>query len=352
MKVLITGVCGFVGSSLARALIDSGEGWQVWGADNLMRAGAEGNRHTLRRLGVRFLHADLRMASDWETLPDVDWVIDAAANPSVLAGVDGRSSSRQLLEHNLGTTPQALEYCRRSHAGLILLSTSRVYSVEALAALPLDWGGPRVVVTASGAGFHPGGLREDFPTTAPVSLYGASKLASEVIALDFAAAFGFPVWINRCGVIAGAGQFGTAEQGIFSYWIHAYRGGRRLRYTGFDGAGKQVRDALHPRDLARLVRRQMAAGAAAGPRVLHAGGGLANSRSLAELTAWCRDRFPGKEPESDPRPRAYDVPWLVLDSSLASATLDWAPEVPIEAIFEEIAAHAAANPGWLDSCEV
>jgi CDP-paratose 2-epimerase len=72
-----------------------------------------------------------------ETLPVADWVIDAAAQPSVLSGRDGKTSTRQLLEHNLIGTINLLEYCRASRAGLILLSTSRVYSIPALTQLPL-----------------------------------------------------------------------------------------------------------------------------------------------------------------------------------------------------------------------
>ena len=64
-------------------------------------------------------------------------MIDAAANPSVLAGVNGQSSTRQLFEHNLASLVNILEYCKTQAAGLLLLSSSRVYSIEALAALPL-----------------------------------------------------------------------------------------------------------------------------------------------------------------------------------------------------------------------
>ena len=64
-------------------------------------------------------------------------MIDAAANPTVLAGVDGQTSSRQLVEHNLLGTVNLLEYCRRHGAAFVLLSTSRVYSIEPLASLPL-----------------------------------------------------------------------------------------------------------------------------------------------------------------------------------------------------------------------
>ena len=94
MRILISGVCGFVGSTLARAFAERGAGHQLCGFDNFIRPGSETNRVELKRLGVKLFHGDLRSASDLETLPAVDWVIDAAANPSVLAGVDGRTSSR------------------------------------------------------------------------------------------------------------------------------------------------------------------------------------------------------------------------------------------------------------------
>src|SRR5271166_4897918 len=135
MKVLITGICGFVGNALARRLVELADNLGVFGIDNLMRPGSETNRR-LKTQKIRIFHGDIRCASDLETLPSVDFVIDAAANPSVLAGVDGKSSSRQLLEHNLMGTLNLLEFCRREHAGFILLSTSRVYSIKRLSSLP------------------------------------------------------------------------------------------------------------------------------------------------------------------------------------------------------------------------
>ncbi len=95
MRILITGICGFVGSTLALALRENSENTKVFGFDNFVRPGSEANRLRLRRAGIEVQHADLRSASDLESLPAADWVIDAAAHPSVLAGVDGQTSSRQ-----------------------------------------------------------------------------------------------------------------------------------------------------------------------------------------------------------------------------------------------------------------
>jgi len=192
------------------------------------------------------------------------------------------------------------------------------------------------------------GLAENFPTTPPISLYGSSKLASEYLALEYGETFEFPVWINRCGVLAGAGQFGRADQGIFSFWINAYLRRAPLKYIGFDGAGHQTRDCLHPRDLLPALQKQMAAAESGRPCIMNFGGGTENSMSLAQLSNWCAERFGLHHVASDPEPRPFDVPWLVMDSRLADETWGWRPTMSLEAILEEIAKHAEAHPGWLE----
>jgi CDP-paratose 2-epimerase len=350
MKLFITGICGFVGSRLATRMRQLMPGLQIAGMDNLLRPGSEMNRTELTRLGIRFIHGDLRMPSDFEAIGGTDWVIDAAAHPSVLAGVDGRSSPRQLAEHNLIGTLNVLDYCRQYKAGLIVLSSSRVYSVRDLAALPViecNCAFELDAAKTTAAGVTQEGIDETFPTRQPVSLYGATKLASEVMAREYGHAFGFPVWINRCGVLAGAGQFGTAEQGIFSYWLHAHAARLPLRYIGFGGLGYQVRDALHPDDLADLIHIQLNR-TPPPDAALHAGGGLGNSMSLAQLTEWCDIRFGTQAPEPDHRARPFDIPWLVMDSRAAKASLGWEPKRTLSDILNEIAEHVTRNPGWLE----
>ena len=351
MRLLITGICGFVGSSLANWFCERNPSYQILGIDNFVRPGSETNRAVLRSRGITVQFGDVRKASDFENLPAVDWVIDADANPSVLAGVDSRSSSRQVIEHNLYGTVNLLEYCKRIEAGLILLSTSRVYSIAALAALPLTKGDQAFEwdkTAAAPVGASMNGLTTEFSTVAPISLYGSTKLASEALALEYHHSFSFPLWINRCGVIAGAGQFGTAEQGIFSYWIHAYARKRRLKYIGFDGSGRQVRDALHPSDLAQLVSLQFEHCTASESRIFNVGGGTGNAMSLAQLTHWCSERFGKHSIEIDPKPRAFDVPWLVMDNRQTSVEFDWRPQRDLPSVLAEIATHAEENPTWLD----
>jgi len=352
MRILLSGVCGFAGSTVARALLESGKDHEIVGFDNFIRPGSETNRAELKRLGVRLFHADVRLASDLEELPDADWVIDAAAQASVLAGVDGRTSSRQLVEHNLAGTVNLLEYCKLRRAGCILLSTSRVYAIGPLAALPVvvehhafkpDPGQPLP------PGLSAAGLDETFATAAPVSLYGATKLASEALALEYGEAFNLPVFINRCGVLAGAGQFGRPDQGIFAYWLNSWLRRRPLRYLGFGGQGHQVRDCLHPRDLQPLLEQQLAAPRLApADRVVNLSGGAVSARSLRQLSDWCAARFGPHAVAADGSARPFDIPWIVLDHAKATRLWGWRPQTPVTAILDEIAAHAQAHPEWLD----
>ncbi len=348
MKILITGICGFVGSVLALELKRRVEGAEILGLDNLSRPGSEQNRHRLQREGVRFLHGDIRNPSDLESIPKADWVIDGAANPSVLAGISGLASSRQLMEHNLVGTLHLLEYCKRHGSGVVMVSTSRVYSLERLCALPMRVSDEAFELTETREpGVSAEGVNENFSTRPPLSLYGTAKLASELLILEYGLAFGLPVHINRCGVLAGAGQFGKPDQGIFSFWIHSYRARRPLKYVGFGGNGCQVRDCLHPRDLAALIALQIRHPDKSG-QVLNVSGGLQNSISLAQLSRWCAKRFGVHPVGADPAGRRFDVPWLVLDSSRAAAEWDWRPSTRLQATLEEIAQHAEQHPDWME----
>ncbi len=330
----------------------------ICGIDNFSRRGSEQNRKPLEDLGIRIVHGDIRCQSDIESLPKSDFVIDAAANPSVLAGVDGKTSSRQLVEHNLLGTINLLEYCKAHQAGFCLLSTSRVYSIPGIANLRMQ-----VVDGAFGpdpdqefpAGISVRGISEAYSTDPPVSLYGSTKVTSEHLALEYGSTFGFPVWINRCGVMAGAGQFGHPSQGIFAYWIHSFREKKPLKFIGFGGNGYQVRDCLHPRDLVPLLKKQFDSeqvnSVGAVPRICNVSGEVVNSISLANLTRWCVERFGESDLSSVSPTRSFDIPWMVLDSMHANKIWDWAPFTPLVDVLTEIADFAESQPGWLDRCD-
>jgi CDP-paratose 2-epimerase len=356
MRFIVTGGCGFVGQAICREIVEHLPDARVVAFDNLRRAGSELNRQELARRGVVVVHGDVRCQSDVDALGDCDWLIDAAAEPSVLAGtaaMAGRGAgSRQLLEHNLLGTVNLLEAAARRRAGIVILSTSRVYSITALTSVPLREHAAAFEVDPTVATLPHGvtqqGITEDFSTAAPVSLYGATKLASEALAFEYADLAGVPVIVNRCGVLAGAGQFGRADQGIFSWWIHSWARRRPLRYIGFGGQGLQVRDCLHPADLARLVILQTRSATGPCRSLLNVSGGAASATSLAQLSAWCSQRLGNHDVAGSLEERPYDLPWVVLDHARVTSVHGWTPEHPAHTIFEEIARHAERHPDWLD----
>lgn len=353
VKILITGACGYVGSSIARCFAEADDAVELIGVDNLMRRGSESNIDDLRRRGMTIVHGDIRAPEDLASLPAVDWVIDCAANPSVLAGtgLPGTASPEQLVRHNLVGTINVLEYCRRHRAGLVMLSTSRVYAIDALRRLPLEELSTRFEIMRDivpAAGISTEGIAEEFSTESPVSLYGATKRASEVLAQEYAAAFNLPLWVNRCGVIGGPGQFGKPDQGIVSYWLYAWLLGTPLKYIGFGGTGKQVRDVVHADDVAQLVLRQINETGAGGTRLFNVGGGTASAWSLQELSAFCRARFKkDKTIATDHNDRPGDVPYFVTDSARVRQRFSWAPAHTGTALLEEIARWAEENAGRL-----
>jgi CDP-paratose 2-epimerase len=350
MRVLITGVCGFVGSAIASKLVQTRERIEIIGLDNLSRPGSQLNIAPLRELGIKVRHADIRLASDLEGLTGIDWIIDAAANPSVLAGVMGETTSRQVVQHNLDGSLNLLELAKQTKACFTLLSTSRVYSIKSLCQIPVvekDGAYAFNEDSPSTAGISAAGIAETFSTTPPISLYGATKLASEMLALEYGSAFGFPAWVNRCGVLAGAGQFGRPDQGIFSYWVHAYLRREPLRYIGFNGHGYQTRDCFHPRDLVPLLLKQFDCTSEPEQRIFNLGGGEANAMSLRQLSDWCATRFGEHPVRSTTKVRPFDLPWVVMDYRLAEKLWEWAPQTNLQSILEEIAGHAEANSDWL-----
>ena len=369
MHLLITGICGFAGSIIARGLLEHRPGIKITGIDSLIRKGSETNLESLRTLGIDVRVGDIRNEEDLADLPAADWVLDCAANPSVLAGVDGKTSAKDLLDHNLGGTIHLLEYCRRHKAGFLLLSTSRVYSIPPLASLPvevIDDAYRPVFDSSLSATFSdsspfqvssfkfppsslsPLGLTESFSTLPPISLYGSSKKCSELLALEYGMTFDFPVRINRCGVLAGAGQFGKADQGIFSFWTHSWARRRPLKYIGFGGGGHQVRDCLHPRDIVPLLVDQMNDPGREVDPILNVSGGAESAMSLAQLSAWCTERLGPHQVAADTNPRPFDIPWMVLDSSAVREAWGWRPRTLMPSILEEIAQHAEQNPEWLE----
>ncbi len=338
MKVLITGGAGFVGSCLAKGFRQEYPTAKIVTFDNLKRRGSENNLSTFKKLNIEFVHGDVRNKSDIDSLDDnFDVLIEASAEPSVHAGLNGNPG--YLLDTNLVGTLNCLEFARRRVDKTIFLSTSRVYSIEALRSLGLVFGEKRVFIDKScqRPGLSMKGISEEFDVSKARSLYGATKLASEMMCQEYEFTFGTKILINRCGVIAGPGQFGKVDQGVFTMWVANHFYNKPLKYMGFGGHGKQVRDLLHPQDLYSLIIKQLNSSQFLGCPIFNVGGGNESSTSLMELTDICR-RVTGNSVEisSVPDTAPVDIPYYVTDSGKAESVFSWKPQKNVNDIIVDI----------------
>jgi CDP-paratose 2-epimerase len=337
MKILITGGAGFVGSSLAISIKKQYPHYEVLALDNLKRRGSELNLPRLKKAGVEFVHGDIRNKEDFDTLPAVDKVIEASAEPSVLAGLDGTPD--YLLNTNLFGTINCLNYTLRHKADFIFLSTSRVYPIKTIEQLNYTEEATRFVLTDAQPvpGVSAKGIAEHFPLDGARSLYGTTKLASELIIQEYQEFYGLRTVINRCGVITGPWQMGKVDQGVMVLWIAKHYFNQKLGYFGYGGTGKQIRDMLHIDDLYRLIDWQLHHIEAVNGEVLNAGGGLQSSASLQELTAICQEIIGNEIPiASVPETRTADIPLYITDNTKVTALTGWAPQLGIREIVSDI----------------
>jgi CDP-paratose 2-epimerase len=326
MRVLVTGGAGFVGANLCVHLAAHRPDWQITALDNLHRRGSELNLPRLEAAGVAFVRADVRDREALLALDPLDALVECSAEPSVLAGTgDG---SEYLVETNLLGAFNCLELVRRHGASLVFLSTSRVYPLAALRGIALRATGTRFEIEPEQdlPGVSPRGISEALPLHGARTLYGATKLAAELLIAEYANDHGVPTVIDRCGVIAGPWQMGKVDQGVFTYWMASHMFGRELRYLGYEGSGRQVRDLLHAADLAELVEEQLADPQAWAGVTVNVGGGQDCSLSLLETTELCRT-LTGKDVpvRGDPELRPGDVPLYVSDCTALFERTAWRP---------------------------
>jgi CDP-paratose 2-epimerase len=342
MRILITGGAGFVGSSLALLLKRDRPDLDVCAFDNLRRRGSELALARLKAHGVRFAHGDIRFADDLVDVGAFDVLLECSAEPSVHAGYDGSPS--YVLQTNLAGTINCLEAARRHHADVIFLPKSRVYPIAGLRSLPLERAGTRLDIPerAAGQGWSHEGLSVAFPLSGYRSMYGATKLASELIIEEYRAMYGLRTAINRCGVISGPWQMGKVDQGFVVLWAARHAYGGRLSYTGFGGEGLQVRDVLHVDDLYDLIRLQLSDMDRHSGAVHNVGGGRARSISLSELTERCRARAGNAIAlASNPATSDADVPYYVTDNHAVTAATGWAPTRSLDTLLDDVF-------GWLE----
>ena len=341
-NILITGGAGFVGSNLALYLKERIDDVNIICFDNLIRKGSELNVPRLKGVDISFIEGDIRNQEQLLSQRDIEFIIDCAAEPSVLASAQ---NPQYAIDTNFMGTVNCLELSRRESAKMIFVSTNRVYPILPLASIPcceletrFDWD-----KSAEGQGYSFAGINEDFSLLGARSLYGASKLCSELILQEQMNLFGIKGVINRCGIIAGPWQFGKVDQGIMTYWLAAHKRKRALKYIGFGGKGKQVRDALHIDDFCELMLMQINNIDSVNGEIFNVGGGRENSFSLQELTSSVQN-ITGVTIDilSEEEARKDDLQIYITDNAKVMKTMGWSPKKSVDDIICD-------SNSWMDN---
>lgn len=337
MHILITGGAGFAGSSLAFYLKQDHPTYQITCLDNLKRRGSELNVPRLKDAGIDFLHGDIRNKEDFDSLKNIDVIIEASAEPSVLAGLD--STPDYLVNTNLVGTINCLNLAVKHSAKFIFLSTSRIYPIQPLENIKYVEAETRFEVSERQffEGITIKGLTENFPLNGYRSLYGATKLSSELLIQEYNHFYKMPAVINRCGVLTGPWQMGKVDQGVVVLWAARHFWKKPLSYIGFGGEGKQVRDILHVHDLFRLIKWQLENFDQVNGDIYNVGGGREVSVSLQELTKICEEITGNKiSIEKVRENRQADIPIYLSDCSKIEILAGWKPKILPNQIMTEI----------------
>jgi CDP-paratose 2-epimerase len=283
-KVLVTGSSGLIGAEAVRYF--DAQGFVTHGIDNNMRKvffGAGGDTHwsleLLRADTTRFTHHDIDIRDRDAILrlfaaEKFDAVLHCAAQPS-------HDKARDIpfldFEVNAVGTLNLLE-ANRQHspdAPFAFMSTNKVYGDRpnsvALRELPTRW-------DYADPAFADG-IAESFPIDQSMhSLFGASKVAADVMVQEYGRYFGMPTCCLRGGCLTGPGHSGVELHGFLSYLVKCNIEQRLYRVYGY--GGKQVRDNIHAHDVVAFAHRFFEAPRAG--EVYNMGGGRANSVSIAE----------------------------------------------------------------------
>jgi len=282
--ILITGSNGLIGSEMVKHF--HGLGWTVHGIDNNMRAdffGPQGDtRWNQRRLIDEcpgFVHHELDIRDRSAVLGLVrqiapSAILHAAAQPS-----HDLAASRPFddFDVNAGGTLNLLEAARLAcpESPFVHMSTNKVYgdapNLIALKELETRW--------EYDDPSYEDGIAEDFTIDqSKHSLFGASKLAGDVMVQEYGRYFNMPTCCLRGGCLTGPSHSGVELHGFLSFLIKQNLTGGTYQVYGYKG--KQVRDNIHSYDVARFVEEFVAAPRVA--EVYNLGGGRRNSCSIQE----------------------------------------------------------------------
>jgi CDP-paratose 2-epimerase len=348
MEILVTGGAGFVGSSICLTLRERYPHYHITALDNLKRRGSEINQAELIKAGINFVHGDIRCKEDLDSLRSFDVMIEASAEPSVMAGLESNRS--YVINNNLFGSVNCFEACLLRNAHLIFLSTSRVYPITRIENANFDEKDTRFSFAANQTeeGISTLGISERLSLRGFRSFYGTTKLAAELILEEYSEFSSLKTAITRFGVIAGPRQMGKTDQGVATLWMAKHLWNGSLKYIGYGGMGKQVRDILHIEDVCRLVDMQIHQPEKFVGKIFNAGGGLRNSLSLREMTELC-EKITGNRItiDSEAQNRPADLRCFFSDNSKIEEETGWKPVRGVEKTLADIFDWLRENEGIL-----
>ena len=350
MKIVITGGAGFVGSTLCLQLRNKYPFYEIIAFDNLKRRGSELNLIDFQKNNIQFIHGDIRNNEDLESLGFFDILIEASAEPSVTAGLD--SDPTYVINNNLYGSINCFNACIKNKAKLIFLSTSRVYPIDTIESALYSEDETRFsfVDNQEIKGISSKGISEELSLAGARSFYGTTKLSSELFIHEYATFYGLKAAITRFGVIAGPRQMGKTDQGVVTLWMAKHYWKESLKYIGYGGKGKQVRDLLHVDDLVELIDLQIHQIEKFEGKIYNVGGGLKNSASLQEMTQIC-EKISGNKIQIDEvtETRTADLRIYITDNSKIETEIGWKPKKSVEIIFDDIYNWIKENEKQLES---
>ena len=324
-NILVTGGCGFVGTNVCLSLKELD--FKIFSLDNLARKGSYYNLKLLKKAKIKNFKIDIFNFKKINNLPKFDLIIDCCAEAAVEVS---KSQIDKVINTNLIGTFNILKKAKKDKSKIIFLSSSRVNSISSIDSIL----NKKIIKNKVKLKKK---IDENFNVLKPKSIYGFTKLASEMLIEEFSYAFGLKYIINRCGVISGPLQFGRQDQGFVSLWIWHHISQKRLRYIGYGGYGHQIRDVLHIEDLINLIKMQIKMFKTINNQTFTVGGSNKSFTSLKMLTKICEDVTGNKiKFLKKPKTSIYDIPYFITDNKKVMNTYTWKPKKNVNDIVNDL----------------
>ncbi len=325
MKILVTGGCGFVGTNIILFLIK--KKFKVDSLDNLSRLGSKYNLDILKKNKVKNYKIDIKNYKSLSTLPKYDIIIDCCAEAAVEVS---KKEIVKVFNTNLIGTFNILQKIKKDKSKIIYLSSSRVYPIkESNKILKSKIIKKKLRLNKL--------FSEKNTTKGPKTIYGLTKLASEMLIEEYSYAFGIKYLINRCGVISGPMQFGKQDQGFVSLWVWRHIIKKNMNYIGFGGNGHQIRDVLHIDDLCELIHLQLTNFNKKYNKLFTVGGSSKSYTSLTKLTKLCEIITQNKiNFKKITNTSIYDIPYYISNNTYVTKIYGWKPKKNIKEIVSDV----------------